>query len=137
MKTDLWGPSAWKFLHAASFSYPDNPSAEKREAARELFRSLKFMLPCEECSSHYCCEYDKDPVDNHLDSRYDLSSWLVNFHNKVNERLGKKVMDYEDAKALYDSETCSKTCHPSPKSNLFLIFVLILSALFFIKLING
>jgi hypothetical protein len=111
MKTNLWGPSAWKFLHAVSFSYPDNPSKEKRESARELFRSLRFMLPCEECCSHYCAEFDKDPVDAHLESRKQLTMWLVNFHNKVNERLGKSKVSYEEAVALYDHETCEiETC---------------------------
>lgn len=136
MKTNLWGPHAWTFLHAASFNYPDNPSREKRESARELFRSLRHMLPCEECCQHYCSEFDKDPVDNHLDSKYKLSLWVVNFHNRVNTRLGKKNVSYEDARAMYDYETCEiTTCGEKPKSPFptTLLVVIVLFVLVYIK----
>jgi hypothetical protein len=139
MKTNLWGPHAWTFLHSASFAYPDNPSPEKREAARELFRSLRHMLPCDDCCSHYCKEFDKDPVDNHLDSKYKLSLWLVNFHNRVNERLGKKKLSYEEAAKLYDHETCEiKTCEKEKdKPNYAWICLLVTLVLLILLKING
>ncbi len=114
MKTSIWGPSAWRFLHAVTFAYPENPSEEHKEAARSLFRSLKLMLPCGDCCTHYCSGFALDPVDKHLDSREALSRWLVAFHNKVNARLGKPEYAYEQAKAEFhaDDEMCSakSTC---------------------------
>jgi hypothetical protein len=94
------------------------------------------MLPCEECCQHYCSEFDKDPVDNHLDSKYKLSLWVVNFHNRVNTRLGKKNVSYEDARAMYDYETCEiTTCGEKPKSPFptTLLVVIVLFVLVYIK----
>lgn len=137
MKTNLWGSQAWTFLHAVTFAYPENPSLEKRESARDLFRSLRHVLPCEECCGHYCSEFDKDPVDNHLDSKKALSMWLVNFHNKVNERLGKKKFSYDEAVELFDHETCDiESCvEPEKKTNL-LPLVCLLALLLFVVMKN-
>jgi hypothetical protein len=109
MKTSLWGPSAWQFLHAATFAYPEEPTKEHKEAARNLFKSLKLMLPCGDCCTHYCSGFDGDPVDNHLHSRDALSRWLVAFHNKVNVRLGKPEVSFDMVQAQFDTgdETCS------------------------------
>lgn len=104
MRTSLWGPSAWQFLHAVTFAYPETPTKEHKEAARGLFRSLKLMLPCGDCCTHYCSGFDADPVDNHLHSRDALTRWLVKFHNKVNARLGKPEVAFEVAKAQFDGE---------------------------------
>ena len=114
MKTSIWGPSAWRFLHAVTFAYPESPSEEHKDAARSLFRSLKLMLPCGDCCTHYCAGFALDPVDKHLESRDALSQWLVAFHNKVNARLGKAQYSYDKAKAEFitDDEFCSaqSTC---------------------------
>ena len=48
-------------------------------------------------------------MESHLDSRDSLSRWLVDFHNKVNERLGKPIMKYEEVAKEYveANEYCS------------------------------
>jgi hypothetical protein len=118
MKTSIWGPSAWRFLHAVTFAFPEVPSEEHKEAARALFRSLKLLLPCGDCCTHYCSGFEADPVDKHLESRETLSRWLVDFHNKVNARLGKPEFSFEKAKSEFqaDDETCSaqSSCGDNP-----------------------
>lgn len=120
MKTSVWGPSAWRFLHAVTFAYPDTPTQAHKDAARNLFKSLKLMLPCGDCCTHYCSGFDTDPVDLHLDSRDSLSRWLVKFHNSVNARLGKPQYSFEKAKSEFDAEneTCSaqSSCADNPTS---------------------
>lgn len=104
MKTSIWGPSAWRFLHAITFAFPDNPSESEKEAAVALFESLRHLIPCGECCGHYCSELARDPVQPHVYSRSSLSKWLVALHNKVNARLGKPAYAYEDAAREYTSE---------------------------------
>jgi len=109
MKTSIWGPSAWTFLHAVSFSYPEDPSPEHKEAALNLFSSLQLLLPCGDCCSHYCSTFQRKDLLEHLESREKFSRWLVNFHNLVNRRLKKAEYSYEEAKAFYLNEeaTCA------------------------------
>jgi hypothetical protein len=108
MKTHIWGPSAWTFLHAISFSYPDTPSAEHKAAVLNLFSSLKYLLPCGECCNHYCSTFSSEDLSKALQSKNDFSRWLVDFHNSVNVRLNKPVFQYETAasKFLADDATC-------------------------------
>ena len=109
MKTSIWGPSAWTFLHAVSFSYPEDPSPEHKEAALNLFSSLQLLLPCGDCCSHYCSTFQRKDLLEHLESRETFSRWLVNFHNLVNKRLKKPEYSYDVAKAFYmnDEATCA------------------------------
>jgi hypothetical protein len=107
MKTYIWGPSAWKFLHAMSFAYPENPSAEHKQAVLNLFASLKYLLPCGECCAHYCSSYDSDTLKKSLGSKDEFSKWLVDFHNSVNLRLGKPIYEYNDARQYFLSEEAS------------------------------
>jgi hypothetical protein len=109
MKTTLWGPSAWTFLHAVSFSYPEDPSPEHKEAALNLFSSLQLLLPCGDCCSHYCSTFQRKDLFEHLESRESFSRWLVTFHNLVNRRLKKPEYSYDVAKAFYlnDEATCA------------------------------
>jgi len=104
MKTSIWGPSAWRFLHAITFAFPENPSESEKEAAVALFESLRHLIPCGDCCGHYCSELARDPVQPHVHSRSSLSEWLVALHNKVNARLGKPAYAYEDAAREYLSE---------------------------------
>jgi FAD-linked sulfhydryl oxidase len=102
MKTSVWGPSAWRFLHAVTFAYPDAPTEEQQAAARQLFQSLRQMIPCGDCCGHYCTEIQSHPPQ--VQSRDALSRWLVDLHNRVNARLGKPSYSYSVARAEYTQE---------------------------------
>ena len=102
MKTSVWGPSAWRFLHAVSFAYPETPTSEQQDAALQLFLSLRHMIPCGDCCGHYCSEIQRSPP--RVESREALSRWLVDIHNRVNARLGKPQYPYAAALAEYTAE---------------------------------
>lgn len=129
MKTSLWGSHAWKFLHAVTFAYPENPSEAHKDAARHLFTSLKLLLPCGDCCSHYCMEFDKHHFEKHLQSRDLLSKWLVDFHNKVNKRLQKPEETWESAAAIYlnqdDMCTVQTSCNDSHETRFNFFYVIV------------
>ena len=104
MKTNIWGPSAWTFLHAVTFAYPDEPTEEHKQAALDLFKSLRILLPCGDCCNHYCREFEKNGVEAALGSRKELAKWLFDFHNLVNVRLGKPVFEWDQVVAHYGQE---------------------------------
>jgi hypothetical protein len=116
-----WGPAAWNFLHTATFSYPEKPTIEQQYEAERLFVSLKHMLPCASCRDHYESEIAQNPPDTR--SQLSLSNWLVDLHNRVNIRLGKKTIDYKTAKDLYSLQCSSTNCErnksiPSSKKEM-------------------
>lgn len=150
MKTSIWGPSAWRFLHSVSFAYPEHPSEVEKKAAKELFNALKYLLPCGDCCTHYCKELENDKVEYYLDSRTTLSKWLVNFHNRVNARLKKPIVNYNDIAKEYllamEDETCIKEQHcddSKPTSNktktpyILLLFLAIIAIFFYIFYIKS
>jgi hypothetical protein len=90
MEPEEWGPMFWPVLHIVSFYYPDSPSAEEMEAARDFFFSLSYLLPCDECCGHYSTLLDQFPIEPALVGRQELSRWVYNIHSQVNKRLGRR-----------------------------------------------
>jgi hypothetical protein len=93
--TKIWGPSAWKFLHAVTFGYPVNPSIEQKNQYKAFFKNLGFVLPCIYCRDSYQKFIEcNDTIlnDDVFESRETITKWLYKLHNRVNEKLG---MTYE------------------------------------------
>ena len=81
----------WKSLHNIARSY--TPSPENAAALKQYMDSLATLFPCQKCSRHI-----REAVANMpTNSKYDVFKWFIDFHNSVNERIGKKVLSYEQA----------------------------------------
>ncbi len=104
MKTSIWGPSGWRFLHAVTFAYPEVPTTEHKNAARALFENLKLLLPCEDCCAHYGKSLDAAHLEQALESKTKLTRWLFEFHNQVNARLGKPEYSWESLVTEFQGE---------------------------------
>lgn len=102
IKPEIWGPSAWKFMHYITLSYPDNPTNEDKVNVRNFFTSCQQLLPCDKCKKEFKKYLDNIPLnDNILKSRYELSNWLLNIHNKVNNNLNKPSITYDEMINIY------------------------------------
>jgi hypothetical protein len=84
MDTRFWGPSGWRLLHLITFTY--EPSVQK-EAVREVFEMLPFVLPCKFCRASLSEYMEKEPLEPALQSKAKLTRWLYVIHNHVNEKL--------------------------------------------------
>ncbi len=103
---ESWGPGAWKFLTAIAFAYPENPSKEEQEATYQFFSALQHLLPCKKCKTHFKDNIDKIPLDT--SSKDSLTKWVVDFHNLVNESLGKSKVEFDKIAEQYrDCAECS------------------------------
>lgn len=97
-----WGPTFWRTLHTITFYYPDSPSEAEVNAARNLFSSLVLLLPCDECCEHFGQLLEQFPMEPALVGRQELSHWLYNLHDAVNQRLEKKPSPpYDQIRAEY------------------------------------
>lgn len=129
---EFWGRAAWDTLHIFTFAYPINPCEQDKKNGYQFMISFANMIPCAKCRKHW---YDivrsgiDSPTSDVLASRTNLSSFVVDGHNKVNARLGKRKVTFEQALQMYSAEF-----HPSQTiwtSNrfqaLFFIFFVIIS----------
>jgi len=103
MQANEWGPSAWKFLHSVTFSYPLNPDEETKNNFKNLFSNLKYTLPCSFCRSYYTQIYKYISIEPYLESRNGLTFWLFVVHNIVNRKLNRDLANYEDVVLEYEN----------------------------------
>lgn len=75
-------------LHTVAAYYPERPSTEEVAAARGLFSSLLLLYPCTHCRAQLAVDMEKLPLEPALASRRELSLWVCQQHNFVNEALG-------------------------------------------------
>lgn len=102
MDPTAWGPPLWKKMHTRTFNYPNNPTSKDKINIIRYFNSVANNLPCEKCKKHYIRELMLNPITTHVHSRRSVIKWLIDLHNKVNMRLGKRVLSYKEVYAIYE-----------------------------------
>ena len=104
MLTSVWGPALWHSLHTISFNYPTNPSKQDKANYKNYFTSLQYILPCIYCRENFKENLKKLPLTNKvLKNRENLSLWLYQIHELVNNNLDKKgSISYEDVRDRYE-----------------------------------
>ena len=85
-----WGPRLWYVIHMVCDTYPQVPSESHRVSTIEFFRSLRMLIPCPQCVSHYCKYLDENPVEDHVHSGRALLIYCNRLHNHINKALGKR-----------------------------------------------
>ncbi|XP_055373881.1 FAD-linked sulfhydryl oxidase ALR [Condylostylus longicornis] len=85
------GRATWGLLHTISVSFPKNPSDDEKKDAINFISCLSRLYPCEYCAKDFQEDLKENPVD--VTSRDKFSSWMCNFHNRVNKKLGKPLFD--------------------------------------------
>ena len=128
MEPNIWGPSAWLFLHSVTFQYPENPTEVEKLNYNHFFTSLQHVLPCPTCRKHYKENLEKLPIA--LNSKKELIEWLIDIHNEVNIIYHKKQFTYEEVYQKY-----KKLYNPSNYFNkgIILIILLLIMILYYYK----
>lgn len=96
----IWGNAGWTMMHTATFHYSEKPDKDEKQRMKIFLIVMPFMLPCGICGVEFA-KHVNELKDSDLASRKAISSWLVKVHNKVNLRLGKPIMTYEEAEQHY------------------------------------
>ena len=91
---ELWGNSAWFFIHTLSLRYPMNPTTADKKHYGTFFKSLQFVLPCDGCCKGFekVLELSKFGSKD-LANRDTLFAWTVKAHALVNAKTGKTPRD--------------------------------------------
>ena len=84
----VWGPLYHDTLMFFATHFPSEPTALEREEAEEFLRLFFKFVPCPSCAIHGQMYYHNNPPDT--SSGVGLVGWVVEMHNDINKRTGKK-----------------------------------------------
>lgn len=99
LSPDLWGAPLWKTIHFIAAGFPARPTPHDRDHFRAFIAQLPHVLPCDECKQHSVRLLAQLPPS--VDSRDRLFDWSVEFHNRVNDRIGAPRIALNEARAAY------------------------------------
>jgi hypothetical protein len=95
-----WGTHIWNYIHSITIidfvSEQDNLYHSK--IAYDYLLNLKFI--CKKCQKEYEDELLNIDINCLSKSMY-LFEWSWNLHNKINNKLNKKNITYEEALDIY------------------------------------
>lgn len=120
----IWGKYFWKTFHLVAIGYPENPTDEQKQAYLIFYKNFGNILPCKNCSLNYNYHLNELPIESYLNSRHDLFSWTVYFHNIVNAKLGKPKMDVSLAWQYYKSGEYDKNNNENNKNIFSLEYII-------------
>jgi len=96
---DKWGPPKWKEIHIASLG-------RNHVKFYNALQRIEKTIPCPRCQVHFRQYMKMHPIRPGTDT----VKWAINFHNNVNERIGKRSLSYtEGLKQVYKWKTQEKT----------------------------
>tara|TARA_Y100000591_G_scaffold301633_1_gene296069 strand:+ start:33 stop:533 length:501 start_codon:yes stop_codon:yes gene_type:complete len=133
MDPNIWGPSAWVFLHTITLTYPHNPTNQDKKNYKLFFYNLANVLPCTYCSRNYLIHLKQLPIDSFLANKKSLVHWLVQIHNLTNNNLKKNItftMDdfTEKYRNIYNKTNNSQTdISPNQYSFLKILPIIIIT----------
>lgn len=104
------GPGYWASWHLKTLK------TDTREKKAEVSRSIVVDIsnfPCLECREDSINYVKNFPLINAVKSKDPLSlfKWTVDFHNHVNLKLGKSVLNWREASEAWQEENiCFENC---------------------------
>ena len=100
----IWGHSVWTMMYSVAAGCDDEEiSSEQRVHLKAFYESLQFVLPCETCKKHYQELYTVNPVENHLENKRSLMTWIVEIQNQINKNIQPNLpqLTIEIVQAIY------------------------------------
>lgn len=120
------GPGFWVHLHIRARRAQ---TEESKNSFIDDMYLLSVEFPCGKCRNHIKAYLENHPFDEYFNLVNDkgdqigMSKWLWQFHNAVNARLGKPLMDWETCWEMYDTnrEVCTNCSgsHPGSANNSY------------------
>src|SRR5436190_4529964 len=102
----VFGANIWDSMLLCAMSYPDVPNEAQKDAMTKMLVNLMKVLPCNACGLHAIEYVTKNPPN--INSRNELITWNVAFHNVVNQRLKKPTFTVEEAIGSISSRAAAR-----------------------------
>ena len=98
---DIFGPAMWFTLHNGVISYPNQPTEFIKNGMKQLLVNLPLLVPCLSCKEHFYAFIRTANLNDAVSSKEKLFKFIVDIHNYVNRRYGKREYTLDEAKKLY------------------------------------
>lgn len=111
----IFGPGLWYGIHITAWYAK---TEEEKRAFVKYMEHIRDTIQCLSCRDHCASYMEQNPISDYWNQRYNdvdvgMFKWTFNFHNAVNQRLNKPIMDWSTAYNLYSKAVvsyCSTTC---------------------------
>ena len=67
----------------------------------DFVQNLPLFIPDPKIGDQLSSYLDKFPVTPYLDSRMSFMKWVHFLHNKINMKLGKEIISFDDSITMY------------------------------------
>lgn len=134
---ESWGSGLWHFLHTATFAFPCQPTRKEKRAMVQFLRTLPHILPCPVCRDDFQ-QYVQGRIP--VNSRDQISRFVVWVHNQINRKLQKPTVTFEEASRMFSpsSSACRTSAQRGRRKNLIpLLGVGVLVVLLLVVLLIG
>lgn len=115
---EVFGPGTWMSIHTYAL---DATTPERKKEFAHYIRVITSNLKCDTCKMHATKYVQDHPPERFFNIKDEKShaeigcfKWSWIFHNDVNERIGKKKLDFNTALMMYVSS--GNTCTDCGKS---------------------
>jgi hypothetical protein len=115
---EIWGPNLWGTLHLLCLAGTITPN---------FVQEFAKVIPCPMCAGHFAELLKENPLPE-SDDPLILFRWSVHVHNLVNARLGKPILEPDQAVKRWtkkDSTTSSQF-----DFKILIIILLVLALIF-------
>lgn len=93
------GPELWKKIHKKAIKA--NRSTKRKKKFIKFINKVYKSIECDECKGHLRQFMDNEPIIHYLDIDHGVFTWTWRLHNAVNDRVGKEMIDHDDAFSMY------------------------------------
>jgi hypothetical protein len=95
-----WGAHFWAYLHTLTIVDTDEPAIQIRDSEHviEILREIHRVIPCHKCAAHFQTFFQTEIEGRDRVHKMELFDLLVEYHNQINQRLGKSIMSIEEAR---------------------------------------
>jgi hypothetical protein len=111
------GPGIWYKKHRDAFHA--RTLEQQQEFARQT-HNLASHFPCKDCRQHFLDYLEKNPIEDMFGKTIEIDGdnlhlgvfvWSWIFHNAVNQRLNKPLMEFRSAYNLFaEDQSCHADC---------------------------
>jgi hypothetical protein len=105
MSKSVWGPATWAMLHCLVLKIKDD--ATNTTQLKTLITSICDNLPCPYCASDATMFLEKINI-NKLNTKQDFKNMIYIFHNRVNLKKRKKLLNSTELDNLYKTKNLLK-----------------------------
>ena len=129
----IWGPYFWKTIHFVAHGYPENPNDVDKKTYSTFYENMMKVLPCDKCNISSQELFKKSNIESSLNSKKELIKWAYDFHNSINNKLGKTSPKFDDYMTKFTNQTAGFDYTSMFVNVIILLLILILITIMYFK----